>query len=454
MGTSGTFRRAVPFVAVCFFAGCGTGQGAQTPATAARAEPNRAEQSPAEPNRAEAEYLIARLSAGDANAAEKRFSADMREKVPPPQLLGIWRNFLARNGPFRSYSVVRRDELYAKERYTLELDFTEASLQALVVFEPSNGEIIGLFFSNPAPTPKPTTAPPPDPDVEELPLTVGAPPAALGASLTLPRRRTEQRFIGVLLVAGSGPQDRDETVQRVKPLRDLAYGLGRRGIVALRFDKRTFAHPELFAHGQGTVEEEVIADAIVALGLLRSRPEVDPKRVFVVGHSLGAGLAPEIAKRGGGAAGLVLIAASARPLPELLLEQLRVRGESEANLAPLEAKVRALPSLPPDATLLGVPARYWQDLGRRDEIRVARELDVPILYVRGELDRNVFAEDQQRWADAFRGNARFENVTLPGLNHLLVPNDADLGSEVHVPDDVSARLADFMARVSAPRSSP
>ena len=97
--------------------------------------------------------------------------------------------------------------------------------------------------------------------------------------------------LAVLLLAGSGPQDRDETVGANAPLRDLAQGLSARGLVVLRYDKRTHTYGADLQNRPVTVEEEVLADAVAALAWLRQRAEVDPARVWVVGHSLGALLA-------------------------------------------------------------------------------------------------------------------------------------------------------------------
>jgi uncharacterized protein len=126
----------------------------------------------------------------------------------------------------------------------------------------------------------------------------------------------------VVLIAGSGPNDRDETVGANKTLRDLAEGLSSKGVMTLRYDKRTFAHADKMSRSD-TVEQEVIADAVSAIELLRQRPEVDANKIFVVGHSLGALLAPEISQRAGGMAGMVLLAAPSRPLPQIIVEQMR-----------------------------------------------------------------------------------------------------------------------------------
>ena len=107
-------------------------------------------------------------------------------------------------------------------------------------------------------------------------------------------------FPAVLLVHGSGPQDRDEAVGPNRPFRDLAVGLADLGVASLRYDKRTFAHGKRLAdalQGRLSVEEEVIRDALCAAALLRAEPLIRPDRVYLLGHSMGGMLAPASTRR-------------------------------------------------------------------------------------------------------------------------------------------------------------
>ena len=91
-----------------------------------------------------------------------------------------------------------------------------------------------------------------------------------------------------MLVHGSGPQDRDETIGPNKPFRDLAEGLASQGIAVVRYEKRTYVYAKKLASVKNlTVNEETVDDAAAAVTLLRKTPGIDPRRVFVLGHSLG-----------------------------------------------------------------------------------------------------------------------------------------------------------------------
>ncbi|HEX3851246.1 MAG TPA: hypothetical protein VHW01_09800, partial [Polyangiaceae bacterium] len=112
--------------------------------------------------------------------------------------------------------------------------------------------------------------------------------------------------------------------------------------------------------------------------------------------------------------------------------------------------VRTLPQLAATELVLGMPASYWQDLAKRDEMSIARGLGRPVLLLRGANDRQVAATDQERWVQALSGKVPLEAATLPGLSHLLIPSDAAATAAPHVPEDVSSRIAAF---IKAPPTS-
>ena len=102
----------------------------------------------------------------------------------------------------------------------------------------------------------------------------------------------------VVLVHGSGPSNMDERVMKLTPFRDLAEGLAQHGIASVRYDKRTYAHARKMKKTRPTVWEETIEDALLAAALLRKEPQIDADRIFLLGHSQGAMLAPRIDAQG------------------------------------------------------------------------------------------------------------------------------------------------------------
>jgi dienelactone hydrolase len=394
------------------------------------------------------EQLIAALNAGDATRAELHFSTQLRAALPPDALAGVWRSLVEKNGPLTSAHTVDRDQLHGYARRMVELRFRDQTMTALLAFD-SAASVAGIFFRTTGGDGQPSAeAASRERETERqptrsIPVKIGDEPHALSGEIMLPASTGSGKLAGAVLVAGSGPNDRDETIGAAKPFRDLAIGLARRGVATIRFDKRTFSFPGTFDPIYGTVEDEVIRDAVQAVKILRAQPEVDPARLFVIGHSLGAWLAPEIAQRVGGAAGLVLLAAPGRPLLDVFLDQLRAAGYPAADIQRLESQARTLAQLPDQEKIAGASAYYWRDLAARDEMQIARRLGKPVLLIRGELDQNVLAVDQRAWETALAGSpAAAQTLTFAGLAHTLTPA-ASLGG--HVPGDLIDAIARFVA---------
>src|SRR5207253_2792158 len=138
--------------------------------------------------------------------------------------------------------------------------------------------------------------------------------------------------------------------------------------------------------------------------VLRNRPEVDSHRVFVIGHSMGALLAPEIALRSAYVAGIVLLAPPGRPLPDLVLSQMRYVGAPKKDIADLEEKAARLKNgTLGNERFLGAPPSYWKDLASRDGVGMAKKLGKPVLILRGDRDYQVSEEDMETWRKGLAG---------------------------------------------------
>jgi dienelactone hydrolase len=292
----------------------------------------------------------------------------------------------------------------------------------------------------------------------EREITVGTAPLALPGLLTLPAG--EGPFPLVVLVHGSGPNDRDETIGPNRPFRDLAHGLADRGVAVLRYDKRTRVYPMSFANRPFTVREETVDDALAAVRLARSFPEVDPRRIVVAGHSLGGMLAPRIAAMDTALAGVVLLAgASDESLPDMIDRQLAYLktlegadtaaiAAQERALAPGLARVRALtPADSADLTpLVGAPAAYWLDLAGYEPLEIARTLTIPLLVLQGERDYQTGNRGFTRWKAGLGTRRQVTFRLYAALNHLFMTgtgpgNPAEYG----VPGTVAAEVIDEIA---------
>ena len=287
---------------------------------------------------------------------------------------------------------------------------------------------------------------------KEREVTVGEGEWKLPGTLTVPNGGGP--FPGVVLVHGSGPNDRDETVGGVKVFKDLAEGLATRGIAVLRYEKRTRQYgAKVAATTNLTVEEETVEDAVKALALLRTLPEIDGKRVYVAGHSLGGYVAPRIAEQDGKLAGMVVLAANVRPMEDLLVEQAQYLGATGTpldNAKVMQAKVKKLEAGDEDKPALGgVPISYWLDLKGYDPAAAAKKLTIPMLFLQGERDYQVTMTDFGMWKSAVGSAKGVVMKSYPLLNHLFVSGEgkslpAEYNKPGHVAPQVIADIAAFI----------
>jgi alpha-beta hydrolase superfamily lysophospholipase len=307
-------------------------------------------------------------------------------------------------------------------------------------------------------TPAKAVAPLPA-DPRESAVSVRSPVGSLPGAVTRPK--TEGLAPAVLFISGSGPNDRDETVGPNKPFRDLAYGLTDRGIASLRVDKRTAVIKDPAAFANVTLAAEYYDDAAAALALLRATPGVDPNRIFVLGHSEGAMVAPKIAATDGKLRGVILMAPAVRPIDVVLIDQQRLgaklTGRSDAEIAErtrdLEAtfaKIRdsKRTDTPP---FLGAPASYWREILAVDVAGGVAALKIPVLVLQGDKDYQVRKDLDFDVLKAKAGTAggRITYRSFPKLNHLFMPVEhestgAEYGLPGHVDPAVISAIADWL----------
>ena len=267
-------------------------------------------------------------------------------------------------------------------------------------------------------------------DFVERDLAVGEGEWAVSGTLTTPGKG-KGPWPAAVLIHGSGPQDRDSTVVANKPFRDLAHGLAAQGIAVLRYDKRTYQHrSRLAAATEMTPKEEVFDDAAAAVDLLRKLPEIKGERIFVIGHSMGATLAPRMAQSIPKLGGIVMLAASARPVADVVVEQiayLRTQPENKSpeaqtKIAEIEAAAAKLKNLREDDAgfILGAPVSYWRWWAGYDPLVEAAKLELPVLILQGERDYQVTMTDFELWKKKLGGKANVTLKSYADLNHLFM----------------------------------
>ena len=265
----------------------------------------------------------------------------------------------------------------------------------------------------------------------------------LAATLTIPLGKGP--FPAALLITGSGPQDRDESILGHKPFLVLSDYLTRKGIVVLRADDRGIGKST--GNFATATTADFATDVEAGVSYLKTRSEVDPHEIGLIGHSEGGIIAPMVAARDHDVAFIVMMAGSGVPGDEILAEQVRLLNlasgkstqeadkdateerevialvEHEPNNAELEKKLRGkIPDvqLGMQAKALGSPwFRYFLSY---DPATALRKVTCPVLAINGEKDTQVSPSQNLpaiRRALEAAGNKNFEVDELPGLNHLF-----------------------------------
>ena len=307
----------------------------------------------------------------------------------------------------------------------------------------------------------------PYPYVEELVrFDGGEAGVSLAGTLTLPAGDT--RHAAVVLVSGSGPQGRDELIAYHRPFLVLADHLTRHGIAVLRYDDRGVGE-STGRFGEATTLD-LAADALGAVTFLRNRTDIDPQRVFIVGHSEGGMIAPMVARDQSEVAGVVLLAGPGIPIIDLMRLQYRLFSLAAGATVPqadalasmyhvihevlnaetdritiytrIQAHYDGLSDA--DRALLGwsrsqlntvIESRmtpWWRYFLTFDPVVYLSQIQVPILAVNGDADLNVTAAENLagiEQATAMAGNDDVTLVEYPGLNHMLNRTETAAGGD-------------------------
>lgn len=401
-----------------------------------------------------AKLLIQNLSTGNIAAATATFDATMKAQASDDKIKSYWDAIIAQCGNFGGIQDAKYTTVQGYDVVYVSLKFEKMNVDATIAFD-TDKQVAGLGF---APSKQQTTDPAakevkaPE-GITEKEVTVGTGEWALPGTLSVPKGKGP--FPVVILVHGSGPSDRDETIGPNKPFRDIAWGLASKGVAVLRYDKRTKVYGQKMVGMSITVKQETIDDALAAVTLMQKTNGIDKNRIYVLGHSLGGMLIPRIALNAKGTAGFIVMAGPTRPLEDIMLEQYQYilsldktmdQSNKDATINSIKTQVNNIKKLQKNSKLvekdlLGVPASYWLDLKSYNPAITAKKITKPMLIMQGERDYQVSLEDLNIWKTNLSSNKGVTFKTYKDLNHLFMTGKgkstpAEYNVEGHVSQSV------------------
>jgi pimeloyl-ACP methyl ester carboxylesterase len=258
----------------------------------------------------------------------------------------------------------------------------------------------------------------------------------LSGTLTTPPAVADRlRSPAIVLIAGSGPMDRDETVGGVPIFAQLAKGLADEGFIVLRYDKRGVGQSG--GRTESATLNDYADDAIAAVKWLSKRKDVDSKRLVLCGHSEGGAVALIAASREKKIDAVVTLGAPGSTGAELILAQQQhvldrmnvPEAEKQAKVA-LQKKIQS--AVVNGSGWEGVPedlrrqadTPWFRSLLLYDPAQILQKVSQPLLVIQGDLDTQVPPGQADRLGELGKARKKSpptEVVHLPGINHLLLP---------------------------------
>ncbi|MGB4661082.1 MAG: DUF3887 domain-containing protein [Mobilitalea sp.] len=395
------------------------------------------------------EKLALQMTEGDFEDIYSQCSVIMKTQITKKALEEAWDTTVKDIGSYVEVYKISQKKVETFQQVTVVLKFEKSGLSILFTYNSSN-KLEGLWFNYyPLEEAAVTTE-----TYKEVKVTIGEGDFPISAILTLPNG-VENPPVAIL-VPGSGNHDMNETVMVNKPFQDIAWGLSEQGIASIRYDERMFSYPELL-NNTFTIEADSLTDTKEVIKYATSCEFIDPKKIYVIGHSLGAMMAPKIATDNKEVIGIILLAGSPRRLEDIIYDQAVVevdktdsltKEEKESQLDTVRTSIQKVKAIAKEDvdSYLGYPASYWYRLNQIDTAELAKNLTIPIFIAQGTKDVQIYADkDYIAWQELLAGKENISFHLYENLNHLFMTSTTGDVSEYSTKGNVNQNVIDDIA---------
>lgn len=376
--------------------------------------------------------FIKKLERQKFDSCYSMFDTSMANKFNAAMLEKMWGSIPRYMGEYKGYSTVESMKKDSIDVVAVRCAFEKTKMDLQFSFA-ENKKIIGMFFvppKNKAAYATPEYAQ--QNKYYETKIAVKTGTMSLPGAVCVPNNIKNPPV--VILLAGSGPNDKDETIGPNKALKDLAVGLASNGIATYRYDKRTLVYGKDMKDVD--LNSEVIDDALTAITTIKNNPLFKDSKIFIAGHSLGAMCAPLIASKSKQVSGIILLAGNARPLEDVIIEQYNyifgldsIDEEEKKELEKISNQVKnvkdpkTLKTAKAEDLPLNLESIYWQSLVKYNQVQVAKKVKQPILVLQGERDYQVTMTDFNLWKQALSEKSKNQFISYSSLNHLFMKGE-------------------------------
>lgn len=365
------------------------------------------------------------------------FSSELSAQFNKQTLKQVWNNYTSNIGEYSSeYEITEKSE----NTFDVSLKFKDNGLKVSLSFD-ENKKINGIYLnycdanSINGKNEDADDSENKEEKYRENHITIGE--CNVDGVLTLPV--SGEKCPVVVMVQGSGQSDYNEKSGDVKPFEDIAIGLAENGIASIRINKRFYQYPKLYSD-DATIYDEVLNDIYDAIDYVENDKKIDTDRIYLLGHSLGAMLGPQIINEKSSICGFISMAGSPRKLEDIILDQNKEylseldieEKEKEKQLQKVIDIVEKIKNIDESSkeTLLGASARYWISLDSIDYKALSQNITIPVLVLQGNEDKQISVEtDFSELKQIFSENGEY--ILYEGLDHLFMKD-----GETHVDDKV------------------